>query len=551
MALNLMQPISFMEDFDMRDRKPLYLVLIEWIVFTVIAVAVISRLNALFLPKDTYNSNPWPTTNTYNGFYKMKRDTVDVIFVGSSVAVNAWCPQEIYNDYGIRSYNLGSEQQSIFLSYYWIKEALRFQHPKAIVLDLRFLVTMHPDNPLNTDEGLIRKCIDPMKMSHVKREAIADIGRQYRTFAGKGICDDPPAISEMSFYLTNIRFHTRWASGLSDNDFDRRSYSTAELKGWNTMIYYNDAKITPYVYRETDDYYKVDKLQSEYLHKIGDLCRENGIQLILVNLPGNGILGLGMTDGVENTCRAIASEIGADYYNFGEKTWYDCLDIERPRDYPFGHSNYWGSVKLSRFTGRLLSEIYGIQPVKDEQYEQTRDYYAMIDKDANLQYIEDFDSYLDAIHDPNYTLFFSIEDEGTGSLTEKEVNKLRTLGIHTNLKGKYRYSWYAVVDPITGVSEDISEDKKIELNGTFGKLRKAFYIASAGFTTNAPMSSIVVDGQEYSHNTRGINIVVYDNVGRSVIDSVTFDTCGDQSASRSWFIDMIKNGVTVEYNSRW
>ena len=89
------------------------------------------------------------------------------------------------------------------------------------------------------------------------------------------------------------------------------------------------------------------------------------------------------------------------------------------------------------------------------------------------------------------------------------------------------------------------------MNGTFGKLRKTFHIASAGFTTNAPMSSIVVDGQEYSHNTRGINIVVYDNMGRSVIDSVTFDTCGDQSASRSWFIDMIKNGMSVEYNSRW
>lgn len=73
----------------MKKRRSVISAIIEWIVFAVIAFMTISAVNPLFYPKSTYVSSAWPSTSTYNGFYKMKRNSVDVLFIGSSVAANA------------------------------------------------------------------------------------------------------------------------------------------------------------------------------------------------------------------------------------------------------------------------------------------------------------------------------------------------------------------------------------------------------------------------------------------------------------------------------
>lgn len=514
--------------------------IVEWVVFAVLTITVIHFVNPLFYPKSTYESSSWPSTSTYNGFYRMKRNTVDVLFIGSSVAANAFSPQQIYNEYGIRSYNLSSEQQSIFLSYYWIKEAYRYQKPKAVVIDLNFLRTQHPEDPLNTMESLTRKCIDPMKWSPVKMEAVQDIARRSADYANDPAHEGYVKTSAMSFYLPNIRFHTRWASGLGSEDFDSHMCNFSELKGWNTLIYYQNPELnpfTPYVYSKSDDFSMVDPLQEEYLRKLGKLCSDNGTKLICVALPG-------ITDpGFDNACRSITSDIGADYYNYSEKSIYKEIDAHLPKECAQGHSNYWGSLKLSAYTGRLLSEKYRIPSVKDNQYEVTRDFYAQVGKNANLQYITDFDEYLDAIKDPTYTVFMSIQDEGTAALTDTDLGKLKALGIQSDLRGKYRYSWYAVITPEGVTAEDMSPDQLISTDGYFGKDRTHFSIASAGLTAGNPVSSTIIGGTEYSHNTRGINIVVYDNYCHAMIDSVSFDTCGDRRPQRSWFIDLQRNNV--------
>ena len=176
------------------------------VVFLCTLFSCLYYINWLMKPKYYSCNSRWPSTETYNGFYNMKKNTIDVLFLGSSVAVNNFCPQKIYNDYGIRSYNLGSEQQSIILSYFWLKEALRYQKPKVVVLEGRFLWNWHPESPLNTTEGLTRKCIDPMRLSLLKMEAI------------NAICEIDRKQTIISYYLNNFRFHTRWKY-LGENDF--------------------------------------------------------------------------------------------------------------------------------------------------------------------------------------------------------------------------------------------------------------------------------------------------------------------------------------------
>lgn len=174
--------------------------------------------------------------------------------------MNAFSPQEIYNSYGIRSYNLGSEQQSIFLSYFWLKEALRFQSPQVVVLDIRFLFNLHPENAINTTEGLTRKCLDPMKWSNVKVEAVNDL------------CSIDKSQTKQSYYLTNIRFHTRWLS-LAEVDMVLAEAQNSELKGYSAIADYGPESYTTFNLSDPNNYEGFDPhpLMLEYLDRTTEI----------------------------------------------------------------------------------------------------------------------------------------------------------------------------------------------------------------------------------------------------------------------------------------
>lgn len=77
--------------------------IIRCAVFLSILVGSLLMINQVLAPKFILKNSIWPTTSSYRQFYKMERESIDVLFLGSSVAVNAFIPQEIYNEYGIRS----------------------------------------------------------------------------------------------------------------------------------------------------------------------------------------------------------------------------------------------------------------------------------------------------------------------------------------------------------------------------------------------------------------------------------------------------------------
>ena len=506
----LMLQILFTETFRMRKHISNW---IRAVVFLLILIISLYGINQVIMPKYILKNSTWPTTSSYNQFYEMAENSIDVLFFGSSVAVNAFSPQEIYNDYGIRSYNLGSEQQSIFLSYYWLKEALRFQTPQVVVLDTRFLFELHPEDKINTVESLTRKCLDPMKWSEVKREAVSEL------------CNIDESQSEMSYYLKNIRFHTRW-SGLEEYDFVTEETQYSPLKGYSPIATYGPESYATFTSSgDTETKQEPQEVMQVYLDKMVDLCKTEGIQLVLVSLPNNL-----MNDAINNTLTAYANDNNIDYYNMCETSLYNSIGAELPRESMLDHENLWGAMKMSQYVGGLLQDTYHVAAVKDEQYESTREFYDHIIKNCELTHITDINEYLQAIDDDNYTVFISVRDDATGGLTDETKSGLSALGL-CDLTDKYRWRYVAVISPENGVQENLSENSPATLSGSIRNRNTFYTINSCGYLA-AQSSSIIIDGTEYCRNTRGLNFVIYDNELMKVIDKVTFDTCGGSEAAR-------------------
>lgn len=486
-----------MEGFDVRTHIKN---VIRSVVFLCLLVTSLYYINQMMLPKYILKNNIWPTTSSYNQFYEMDENSIDVIFLGSSVVVNAFSPQEIYNTCGIRSYNLASEEQSIFLSYYWLKEALRFQQPKVVVLDTRFLFPLHYE-PTNTIESMTRKCLDPMRWSSVKVEAV------------DALCDLEINQSRLSYYLTNIRFHSRWTS-LEEHDIYLKESQSSELKGFAPTMEEGPDGFEPYVYGGNEEIVaEPHGVMLEYLDKMVELCKQEGVSLALISLPGNT-----MDDGVYNMLTAYSEKNEVDFYNLSQNPLYEGIDAKLPEENAVGHDNFWGAVKISRFFGNLLKENYQLAAVEDPQYEETKAFYERFRKNMELTRVTDMITYLQTIEKDRYTVFIAVRNDGVSGLTEPIKEELRTLGLQTDFTDKVNWSYCAVVDPQTGVREEMIQGR-LQLDGRFRDGNVVYSVVSTGWD-----SSILIDGMEYSANYGGMNFVVYDNELMKVVDSIGFHT---------------------------
>ena len=381
--------------------------------FGMVACLVASTVNRILIPK-CYYDDIWPTTSTYQGFYQMEKDSVDVLFLGSSCAAAGLNPQEFYDSYGIRSYNLGCEGQSLLTSYYWLEEALRFQSPKVVVLEVFFTFLYNRDEPLNTAESSTRKAFDYMRWSPVTWEAVHDI------------CNYDKKQTLGSYYFPNIRYHTRWKE-LEENDFISGEMAEHyELKGYAPLAQRrgNDGYV-PLSPADSSDRVGMAPLMREYLDRIVMLCRENGISLILTKMPDTDC-----NVSKYNTMSDYAQEQGIPYWDFNEESLYRASGFVHMEDMNDDwHVNLWGAEKISRCIAEKLYDAYGITGIQDGQWEDTKIYYDMVCRDCELKQITDIEQYMDAVSREDYTVLIAVKGDGMTFMEESVKEHFRQMGI--------------------------------------------------------------------------------------------------------------------------
>lgn len=479
------------------------------ICFLLIFAICFSAYVRLVTPK-FFTDISWPTTTTYAGFYDMEKNTVDVLFLGSSHGVTSFLPQELYNQYGITSYNLGCEQQGMVTSYYWLREALRYQSPKAVVLECYFCFPYMVDEPLNTEESYTRKAFDFMKWSPVKAEAV------------KTICEVDTEQDVWSYYFPNIRYHTRWEN-LDKNDYTYADMAgRSELKGFAPLYFYlgeEGEDFVPHDAGSSDEQAEMAPLMLEYLDKITALCEENDISLILTITPA---MAADLTKC--NAVQAYADEKGLTFISFNDQNVYQQMNYQIAVDNcDDGHPNIWGAVKVTDYIGAVLSEQFGIESKTDHQWEETKEDYAFIMDQCSLDHTGEINEYLSALDYDQYTVVLASKDEFTYSLEESTIEILRQMGLAANLAGQEGCNYLAIISDGDVLLEELSFEP-IEYKGTIREGYIPLYALSKKDEWGNGLTSVQIGGEEYSKNESGLNVIVYNNQTRKIVDSVWFNT---------------------------
>src|SRR5699024_7670370 len=135
-----------------------------------------------------------------------QEENFGVLIFGSSHMYTSVYPLQLWNDYGIISYNLGQTSSTIAISYYNLLLACKENKPKLVVLDTYLITEDYKIYSKNLTNSM-HNTFDPYSFSYIKYMAIMEL------FDEKNILD-------IFFeYLFNFSlYHSRW-NELEKSDF--------------------------------------------------------------------------------------------------------------------------------------------------------------------------------------------------------------------------------------------------------------------------------------------------------------------------------------------
>lgn len=173
----------------------------------------------------------------------------------------------------------------------------------------------------------------------------------------------------------------------------------------------------------------------------------------------------------------------------------------------------------------LLNE-YEIEPGKDASYEKSREVYQQKIYNIELAAITDPYQYLDKINHSNYNVFAFGPISYSAYMNDEIASKLAALGFSTDLRNMEDDTHYfAMKDAQGGVFEKLTKDD-FSLSGSFRSGCETYkcIIDTTNMVQESRTYSMVIAGTECGNQKAGLNIVVYDNESKQIVDKVNINT---------------------------
>lgn len=280
--------------------------------------------------------NLYPEGSFISDYYK-EENNHDVIFLGDCEAYTTFSPMTLFENYGITSYVRGNSQQLINGSFYVLKETLKYEKPKIVVLSVGL---MRYDKQVKEEYN--RLLLDKMRWSREKIELIKTSMLEEESF--------------LSYIFPLLRYHDR-ITKLENDDF-KYIFNDKVVSHNGFIINQNVKPLTSLPSRKPLNNYNFSESNLDYLEKIYNLCKENNITLILEKSP---TMYPFWYDEYESQIKDFAKKYQIDYYNLLEDK--DKIGIDYNLDtYDSGvHLNLEGAIKTTNYFGKILSEKYSLQ----------------------------------------------------------------------------------------------------------------------------------------------------------------------------------------------
>lgn len=427
----------------------------------------------------------------------------DVLFLGTSHMAMGIYPMELWEDYGIVSYNLAGNGHPMASSYWVMMNAFDYADPQLVVIDC---YTVERNSKVPNDGKFTHESLDEIPLSLTKVRAVCDL------------FDDTDSRME---YLWNFSmYHNRW-SELKKDDF------TTEY-GLGKGAYYNDIvelpKDVPRINKESD--MKLDSVGTLYLEKMIEECQRRNIDVLLTYVP------FPAQEEEQLEARAvnhIAEKYQVNYINFLERNDVnydtDCYD-------PASHLNASGARKVTQYLGNYIQTEYGIPDHRGEtEYDHWNEDYSKYSayKMERLQNKESLKPYLMLLADKNYSYCLWVDkDTGIWNDDSQYRELIYNLALGKDLEKapdaiEQQDDYFVVVDNSSGkIWECIGNEMLEESETSFGGFTYLTEENNIQLYFNENEEDYIIEQYE-DGGVPEVQIIVIDNANGSIVDVARFD----------------------------
>lgn len=287
------------------------------LLFFLILFALLRVCSRIFTPK---SNRDWAEYQAA-AFYGEKPGTVDVFFLGDSVAAEGISPMELWNTHGITSVVSAGPWFSLCKSYYALKNILERYTPRLIVLETDSLFAKENTSQLKSTLQTILK-----------------------------------------EYFPVLRYHDRWKK-LSAEDL-----ACTPEGNWRspTKGYNYSHEVQPWPGGEyriySDDVASVSLLDRYYLDQIRLLCSKHSVPLLLLQMPTAATWRYPAHNAVKEYSEQHDIpflDLNPEYETYG-------LDWSTDTRDEGNHLNYSGARKCTLYLGDYLTSRYQLPDHRQE-----------------------------------------------------------------------------------------------------------------------------------------------------------------------------------------
>lgn len=427
---------------------------------------------------------------TMQDFYAQPDGTVDVLLVGNSHSGINIDTATLWDSRGIAAYDLWGGVQPLWNSYHYIVEALKYQTPRLIVLEV---MASTSDYEYSEEQNQIKNTAG-MRFSKNKLEAVrasAPEDRQLNLLLGF------PLYHGRFDELTMEDFqHFPWSKGLENSKGSVLRYGTGSYEFESAEGISDTAPV-------------MDK-ELEYLNKIIDLCREKSVPLMLLKTPS---LEREQTQPILNTVAGIAEDNGLAFVNMNLMD--DELGITADDWSLDRHMNASGARKVSAWLAEYLQSEYSIPDRRGDAAYASWDVNAHDVNNAYLSAVTDSADYFAELRRNGRALLVIKNSPWESDAMAALEAELESVGVQSEVYDESMNNAILIADTATG------ENAPAQVEGE----SMSFTLGGDTLQVNFEYQDVYLNDKKLTYyGGSEITLIVFDTLTNEVVDTVGFNT---------------------------
>lgn len=347
----------------------------------------------------------------YAAFFSEEQQ-IDVLFFGSSHIRNGIFPMELWNDYGITAYNMAGDGNRIPMAYWRFVNALDYQTPKLVVMDVY--------------GGSTEGKVSTLWQTHLSFDCFPLSMNKYRMM--RDLFDDEnmedydkrwELLADFSIY------HTRW-NALNETDFYSHSDLEKKSSEWRGSLPL--AQIIPVQKNVIESKSRLTDVNRNYLENMIILCQSKNIDILFINTAYDSGEE---SESYSKSVQELTDQYGVEYIDL---TKLDIVNYET--DFynagPNAHVNFTGAKKLTNYIGMVISSKFQIDDHREDPgyqayWESYQNY--VKSKAGYLKGQTSLDEYFMFMTDENYNAVIEIRNKDI-LYEESNQSLLENLGVN-------------------------------------------------------------------------------------------------------------------------